>query len=234
MLFEVDERIFDRFPHAQVGILVVDNLDNQTGSSQARYILSEAVKDTGQRIQGDALLDLGELTAWREAYKWFGAPKRQRSSIESLLKRVQKGQDIPSINPLVDIYNAVSLRHHLPCGGEDIHHIHGPMRLTLADGDESFQTIGSDVDQPPNPGEVVYKDDRGCICRCWNWREADRTKLTGETTSAILFVEVLQGDQSGVLGEALDHLDQLTTHLLGGTTKRFIASKDNPTWQIER
>ena len=96
-----------------------------------------------------------------------------------------------SISPLVDLYNAVSLRHLLPCGGEDLDAVRGDVRLTLAAGGESFVPLGSADELPPAPGEVVYADDAGIICRAWNWREAERTKLTPETTRAVLVIEAL-------------------------------------------
>ena len=53
-----------------------------------------------------------------------------------------------SISPLVDLYNAVSLRHALPCGGEDRAAIVGDVRLTRAAGGEPFRTIGAAEDDP--------------------------------------------------------------------------------------
>ncbi len=62
----------------------------------------------------------------------------------------------------------------------------GDIRLTKATGDESFITLGSDKSEPPYEGEIVYKDDEGAICRCWNWRESVRTMLTEDTKNAFL------------------------------------------------
>ena len=85
---------------------------------------------------------------------------------------MSKGGEIGPINPLVDIYNGLSLKYGIPVGGEDIDKFEGNVRLTLASGDEEFMTLGSEKSEPPSPGEIVYKDDAGAICRCFNWREA--------------------------------------------------------------
>jgi DNA/RNA-binding domain of Phe-tRNA-synthetase-like protein len=108
-----------------------------------------------------------------------------------LMKRVSKGNHIGTINPLVDIYNATSLRYGLPCGGEDIDTFRGDIRLTKALGDESFITLGTDESAPPYEGEIVYKDDEGAICRCWNWRESVRTMLRESTKNAFLCIELV-------------------------------------------
>ncbi len=98
-----------------------------------------------------------------------------------MLKRVSTGKGLGTINPLVDIYNSISLKYAMPCGGEDMDKFIGDIRLTKATGDESFITLGSDKSEPPYEGEIVYKDDEGAICRCWNWRESVRTMLTEDT-----------------------------------------------------
>ncbi len=119
-----------------------------------------------------------------------------------------------------------------PCGGEDLDQMEGDLRLALADGTEPFMTIGSDENDPPKEGEVVYKDDAGCVCRCWNWREADRTKLTEDTKNAILVIESLESNREGELKEALESLSKLVNVLLGGTTEIQVLNKENREMEI--
>jgi DNA/RNA-binding domain of Phe-tRNA-synthetase-like protein len=78
------------------------------------------------------------IAVWREAFRKFKTRKGARASIEALLKRVQNGGRIGNINPLVDIYNSISLKYGLPCGGEDMDTFSGDLRLTTADGSEPF------------------------------------------------------------------------------------------------
>ena len=50
------------------------------------------------------------IAAWRGAFSAFGAkPKKYPCSAEALVGRVLKGQALPRINVLVDLYNAVSV-----------------------------------------------------------------------------------------------------------------------------
>lgn len=132
--------------------------------------------------------------------------KGARCSIEALLKRIEKENHLGTINPLVDIYNTISLLYGIPCGGEDIDNIKGDILLTKALGTESFITLGSDKSEPPYEGEVVYKDDEGAICRCWNWREGVRTMLTEETKNAFICLEQVDSNRIDELSEALDVL----------------------------
>src|SRR3546814_1800668 len=114
------------------------------------------------------------LASWAEAYKAFGAkPNRTPCSVDALRKRVLKQGGLPAINAVVDVYNALSLRYAIPVGGEDLAAYAGSPRLVVADGSERFETTagGEAAVSSPEPGEVVWRDDRGVTCRRWNWRQ---------------------------------------------------------------
>lgn len=167
------------------------------------------------------------IKVWREAFKKFKTKKGARSSIEALLKRVRNENHLGNINPLVDIYNSISLKHGLPCGGEDIDTFVGNIRLTKAIGNESFITLGTDENASPYEGEVVYKDDEGAICRCWNWREAVRTMLTVNTKNAFLCIESIDERRLQELENALEDLAKNVEDNLGGICKISVLDINN-------
>ncbi len=144
-----------------------------------------------------------------------------------MLKRVHKGDHIGNINPLVDIYNSISLKYALPCGGEDIDTFVGNMRLTRANGDELFITLGTDENAPPYEGEIVYKDDAGAVCRCWNWRESARTMLTENTINAFLCIELVDNNRMSDFKNALSELAKLVQDNLGGMYRISILDINN-------
>ncbi|MFE9333173.1 B3/4 domain-containing protein [Streptomyces sp. NPDC006925] len=141
--------------------------------------------------------------AWREAFRAFGAkPKRTRPSVDALLRRAPEG--LPRIDRLTDIYNAVSVAHVVPLGGEDLDRYAGPLRLTRAEGTEPFELMsgGEPVTEHPRAGEVVWRDDAGVTCRRWNWRQCVRTRLTTETTRAVFLLDALGPMDDTALREA--------------------------------
>ena len=150
-----------------------------------------------------------------------------------MLKRVHNGNHIGNINALVDIYNSISLRYALPCGGEDIDTFVGDIRLTKAVGDEEFITLGSNESASPYEGEIVYKDDKGAICRCLNWRESVRTMLTENTKNAILCMELVDKNRLEDFKNALKDLSNLVEENLGGTSKVLILDMNNNKAEIE-
>jgi DNA/RNA-binding domain of Phe-tRNA-synthetase-like protein len=95
--------------------------------------------------------------------------------------------------PLVDAYNAVSLHHVLPAGGEDSDRLVGRARLALADGSEDFIVLGggAEVVDHPEPGEVVWADEHSVTCRRWSWRQCRRTQLTEASSYAYFLLERL-------------------------------------------
>jgi DNA/RNA-binding domain of Phe-tRNA-synthetase-like protein len=135
------------------------------------------------------------LEAWREAYRGFGAkPQRTPCSAEALRKRAQRDGGLPPINRMVDLYNALSVRWAVPIGGEDLAAYQGLPRLVRATGDEAFKMVsnGEPAVEHPEPGEVVWRDDRGVTCRRWNWRQGPRTRLDLPTTEMWFVIERLE------------------------------------------
>jgi DNA/RNA-binding domain of Phe-tRNA-synthetase-like protein len=148
-----------------------------------------------------------------------------------MLRSAHSGR-LRSIDSLVDLYNTISLRHQLPVGGEDLAKILGDIRLTRAHGDELFVPLGAEAPESPPPGAVIYRDDESVICSCWNWREAERTMLTPETTEAVLVIESIPPLDPAAVHIAIDDLAALVTRHLGGTAAVTVLNADNPMVEI--
>jgi len=218
--FIIEDDFWELFPKAKIGVIVFNGIDN-TIKDKKKYkeIIRNSEKEALKYLTSENFSTNKVIRVWREAFKKFKTKKGARSSIEALMKRVDKGNSIGTINPLVDIYNSISLKYALPCGGEDIVTFAGDIRLTKAAGKENFITLGSQKSSPPYKGEIIYKDDKGAVCRCWNWREAVRTMLTEDTKKAFLCIESVDENRSDDLDKALNELADLVKKNLGGTYK---------------
>ena len=222
MQFVIEEEIFARFSDVAVAVIAARGICNAVGEDEATAIaalLRDAQASIPQRIEASEVTSHPYIAPWREAYRQFGAkPKKYPSSIENLVRRVLKGQMIGSVNPLVDLYNVISLRHLLPIGGEDLDAMQGNLQLTVAGEDEApVKLLGEAEARAPYADEVIYKDDIGTVCRRWNWKEAERTKLTPQTTNAVLVVESLPPIARATVQQAVDELAALVEQHLGGT-----------------
>ena len=211
-LLRVDPRVADRFPTYRGLVLFAHDLQNGPSDERSRTLLREAEEHAKRAFAVQPLAEHGHIIAWREAYRAFGVkPQRMLKSAEALISRVLKNGELPVINRLVDAYNAVSVRHVVPCGGEDLAQVRGQVMLKFADGSESFETMkdGSPFLEHPVPGEVVWADDAGVTCRAWNWRQGTRTRLTEATTAAYFLFDTLAPITIAALEQAGDELAEL-------------------------
>ena len=130
--FAIEPAFWELFPQAEIGIVVARGIDNAHESSEdVKAALAEANKAALAHVPDPTISKNPAVAVWREAFQQFKTKKGARSSIEALLKRASGGREVGSINPLVDIYNTVSLTYALPCGGEDIDTFAGDLRLTV-------------------------------------------------------------------------------------------------------
>jgi DNA/RNA-binding domain of Phe-tRNA-synthetase-like protein len=227
----IDPGIFALFPEAKVALVIVSGIDNRPRPDRPlEASLREAQAGAVARLGQGALTEHPRIQCWREAYRAFGAkPKDNPSSIENLVRRALKGDPLRSINPLVDLYNVVSLTHLLPAGGEDLDAVEGDILLTRASaGESAVKLLGESEERAPKPGEVIYKDDLGAICRRWNWKEADRTKLTEETRNAMLVLEAIPPISGDELESAANELEGLVRRRCGGEAKVELLDRRRP------
>ncbi|MGG7098484.1 B3/B4 domain-containing protein [Clostridium sardiniense] len=226
--FIVEDDFWNIFPNAKIGIVVCDGIDN-TIKNEDKYkdIIFSSEKEALNHLTNPEFSSNEVIKVWRDAFQKFKKKKGARSSIEALLKRVHNGNHLGTINPLVDIYNSISLKYGLPCGGEDIDTFVGDIKLTKAVGDENFVTLGTDKSEPPYEGEIVYKDNEGAICRCFNWRESVRTMLTENTKNAFLCIELIDEKRLDEFQNALKDLAETVQGDLGGTCNISIIDINN-------
>ncbi|MHA7286270.1 B3/B4 domain-containing protein [Arthrobacter sp. MDT3-44] len=208
----VDSSVFSLRPDYRAVLLAVDGLLPGPSDESSDLLLQAAETSAREALEELPVENLPQVAAWREAYKSFGAkPQRTRNSLESLLRRA--GSGLPRVNRLTDIYNAVSVLHQVPLGGEDLAGYTGPPRLIRATGVEPFDTVagGEEVVEHPDPGEVIWCDEAGVTCRRWNWRQGRRTQLTDGTTTALFILDALAPLTDDALTAAAD---DLTGHLM--------------------
>jgi DNA/RNA-binding domain of Phe-tRNA-synthetase-like protein len=189
---QVDDAVFALRPDYRALLVVIEGLAGGPSDARSDALLARAEQVALGLIATTPVEDLPQIAAWRAAYRAFGAkPQRTRNSLEALTRRASAG--LPRVNRLTDTYNAISVIHQVPLGGEDLDGYAGSPRLRRALGPETFDTIaaGEPAVDHPEPGEVIWCDDAGVTCRRWNWRQCRRTALTASTTSALFIIDAL-------------------------------------------
>jgi len=188
MKFKVSPKIFTNYPTLIEAVVVLRDIDNTIAGDEILSLLRKEELNKRSTIKKEDLVNHPQIKTWREAFQSFGSkPSKFTSSVEALLKRVLQGQELPDINPLVNLYNYCSIKHILPFGGEDFAGVYGDMELKYCSGSEEYYAIFSRTNEPPEKGEIAWVDGKGVTCRKWNWRQCDRTKIT-ETTKEGYFI----------------------------------------------
>ena len=231
--YRVDESVFARFPDYVRGVVVARDVKNGETPADLVARLREAEASLRSRLSLDTVADLPAISSWREAFRSFGAsPSKFRPSIEALVRRALRGEDLPSISKLVDIGTIVSLRFLAPVGGHALDDVRADLELRTATGNESFIAFGSDELEQPSPGEIIFAEGDVVLTRRWTWRQAKHT-IVADTTRFIEFnVDGLPPTSREEVEKACQETAGLVQELCGGSTSFSILSRDNPSMII--
>ena len=223
------------FPNTRVALVVASELELKPERTPAlARAIAEVEAEVGAYLRGRALAAVPELQVWRAAYKAMGVKKTSyRSSVERLLKQIQQGRGLPRVGNLVDCYNAVSARHRLPIGADDLNKVAGGLAFRRArPGDDFFALGAADAaDDPPKAGEVVYADAQKLLCRRWNWYQDARSATTPGTRRAALTVQWLGGETR--LEPAVEELAAWLGAHCGARTAWAIADAGAPRAEVD-
>ncbi|MDN0199838.1 phenylalanine--tRNA ligase beta subunit-related protein [Streptomyces sp. S.PNR 29] len=205
--FRLSPTVADAFPDALIALVTATGLRGREPWPRTTAALEELEQQLADGIWRPADETDPRIEAWHTAYRSFGTnPRRIRPSVDALGRRLAKKGALPRINPAVDSYNAVSVRHGLPAGAFDLDHVTGDVDIRHADGTESFTPLGEpDAVENPKAGEIIYADTTGVLTRHWNHRDAHRTRVTEDSTHVVFVLETLQAARDGDLLEVAAH-----------------------------
>jgi lysyl-tRNA synthetase class 2 len=220
MRLKVEDEIWNAFPGLHLGVVMARNIDNAGDAAEVRRATGAIQKRIRREFERETLSQDPRIQTWRRAYSQFGAkPKKYPSSVENLYRMTLKNLDLRSINPVVDITNYVSLKHIIPAGGDDLDRVQGDIRLMFASGGEPFIPLNGEVVERAAVGEVIYRDEKDVLCRRWNWRECEKTKVEARTRAVCLVLEALPPIGRSEVSTALRELGDLVMSHCGGNVR---------------
>jgi DNA/RNA-binding domain of Phe-tRNA-synthetase-like protein len=233
MKFKIDSKILEQFPGLNIGIVVAKGINNAAINDEIMDLIREESKTIRENFNKETLSANPRIGAWRKAYSSFGAkPKKYKCSVENLYRMILEGIELRHINKIVDIYNYISIKHMIPVGGDDIDKVDGDITLKFALGNEPFTKLNSQEIENPKEGEIVYTDSKEVLCRRWNWRECDKSKMTEDTKNVTLAVEGLPPVTNEEVKTILKELSELVQNFCGGEIKTFVLDNAMPEVEI--
>ncbi|NIH85114.1 B3/B4 domain-containing protein [Amycolatopsis granulosa] len=178
--------IWSDFPQLVPGVLHAQHAGT-TGEHLEHYWRIAA-----ERLAAGTESGLPEIQAWRHAFARMGLkPTRYRCAAESLLRRFRREGSLPSIHPLIDLANAVSLAYAIPVAVFDADAIDGLLEVRYATGDETYLALSGETEHP-EPGEVIFADEHGqAHARRWTHRQSARSAVSAGTGSVLIVAEAL-------------------------------------------
>ncbi|MDO4991216.1 MAG: phenylalanine--tRNA ligase beta subunit-related protein [Eubacteriales bacterium] len=232
--FTVDPAVFAKLPDYCLGVVVVEGFDNAAPCPAIDAMLDQSAADFAARHAGDNVRELPGVKACREAFQALSMnPNKFMVSIEALAKRVQKNGALPHINPLVDLGNALSLRHEVPMGAHDIDKMEPcGIAVRFAGEGDSFLPMGEEAVEVMPEGELCYVSGHTVKTRRWMWRQSEDGKITAETSHVFFPID---GFSSVNLDSVLAAREELAAFLrdeLGLTVKLGFIDRDHPEMEI--
>jgi len=229
MIFSIQKELFDILPDLTIGMAVAMGVDNTRPSKEIDDLLAQAVEEMRKSFSSEKAQDHPRIKPWRSAFSKLGiSGSKFQSSIESMARRVLKGDPFPKINPLVDLYNSVSLRFFVPMGGHDLDTLEGNIHLRFAEGWEPFTPMGGGETSVVPKGELVYCDDREVLTRNWVWRQCEKDKATEKTKNIFIPIDVLGEVGKERADEIILELSRLIPRYLGGTLFSTVLTREKP------
>jgi DNA/RNA-binding domain of Phe-tRNA-synthetase-like protein len=224
--FHITPAVADAFPGTLIALVTATGLRGRETWPHTTAALEDLEQQVADGTWHPADETDPRIEAWHTAYRSFGTnPRRIRPSVDALGRRFAKKGTLPRINPAVDSYNAVSVRHGLPAGAFDLDHVTGDVAIQHADGSESFTPLGEpDTVEHPKPGEIIYADTAGVLTRHWNHRDSHRTRVTEDSTHVAFVLETLHAERdSDLLKVAADELQELLAPHTAQTTAYYLS-----------
>lgn len=229
LYYTIAPEIFARFPGYTRGVVLAYEVSNRASPPELVDLLRQAEAGLREQLSLEALTAQPRIAAWREAYRSFGAkPSEFRSSIEAMARRALRNEPLPTINALVDIGNALSLRHLVTVGGHSLDEVKQDIALRLASGSETFTAFGSDQVEAPLPGEVIFAEGQVVLTRRWSWRQANHTLTLPETRSIEINVDGLPPVTPAEVEAICQEVAAWVSRFCGGRIHHEILSAEKP------
>ena len=233
MRFSIQRELFDLLPDLTIGMVVAKGVDNTRLSEEIDHLLTQVTEEMKKSFAADKAQDHPRIKPWRNAFSTLGiSGSKFPSSIESMVRRILKGDPFPRINPLVDLYNSVSLKYLVPMGGHNLDTLEGDIHLRFAEGWEPFIPMGGGESVVVPKGELVYRDDREVLTRNWVWRQCEKDKVDGKTRNIFIPIDVLGEVGRGCAVEIIEDLSRMIPSYLGGTVLSEMLDRANPSVQL--
>ena len=235
MEFRVSKKFFESVPNAMFGVVVVKNFNNRESYEFIKKLLTESIAACQKNYENIKVKESGNIIPYREAFNKLGInPNKYMCSIEALITRIGKGNTIPSINPVVDLGNALSIKYTLPVGAHDIDKFDAKgIEIREAIETDEFIPFGSIEVEHPDLGETIYVSGSDVKTRRWTWRQGENSKITEESKNIFFPIDGFSDFNKGNVLLLQKELADILSNNLNLEIKIGVVDKEHPVFTID-
>ncbi len=222
MKFIVSGEVFEKLPDLYFGVVIGNQINNKKNLPELIDLMEKEMNKTENNLRDINLKEYAEIIPYREAFvKLDINPNRFMSSVEAMVKRVSKGNFLPSINPIVDLVNIISLRYILPMGAHDLDALEGGIAVRFSRNGDAFIPLGEETAEILENGELIYADAKRVRTRRWIWRQSEIGKVDENSENIFFPIDGFQSNKEKVL-QAADELELLLKKYFNCKTQKGV------------
>lgn len=227
MFFRIEKSILNAGSGVYTGVVVASGLNNKDANPYILELLNQQIEKVDKELEGKNIKELPELEEYRNSMKSFGInPSKYPCSIEAILTRIMKKHEFPSVSPVVDLGNYISIKYKLPVGVHDINTMNGDLEVRLSvdsDCTDDNKVNGEEL----KSGEPVYAVNESIRTRKWLWRQMPAGRVTETSTDFIFPIDGFQNNKATV-DAACSELVELLNNIFGVEAEKNVINRENP------
>ncbi|MGB4439263.1 MAG: phenylalanine--tRNA ligase beta subunit-related protein [Sedimentibacter sp.] len=229
MRYTIDKSVFKLNPNIKFGILVGKNIVNSETTAEDEKRLRKAENKMREEIKPENLRDLQNVALYRDVMIKSGInPNKYPPSVEAMFKRIIKGGQLPVINALVDLCNAVSIEQGISLGGHDLRDIHEDLEVRYSRKGDIFLPFGAEEYEDVQEGELVFTSGKIVQTLKWVWRQSELGKLTNESNNVFFQLVGFEYDEESTLYKAVNDIENLVINRFQGNCRKYIVDINDP------
>lgn len=233
MRFAVSGKVFEVLENACFGVVVARGIDNKKPNAEISHLLDLSIHFIEDKFRDAKVKEAEEIVFYRKAFETLGInPNKFMSSIEAMTLRISKGKGFPAINPVVDLGNAISLKHLVPLGAHDLDRAQGDIQVRFSRGEDKFIPFGQVDEESLEPGELIYSVGDKVKTRRWIWRQSEQGKVTAESKNIFFPIDGFRELNANSVMMARDELAECLQKFFSCRVSVGLVDKDHMEMEI--
>jgi DNA/RNA-binding domain of Phe-tRNA-synthetase-like protein len=228
MKFVVEDEVFNVLGDVCFGVVLAKGVDNTLSYSECSRLLESSIKMIEEKFTAAKAKEASEIRPYREAFlKLSINPNKFMSSIEAMASRIEKKKGFPSINPIVDLGNAISLKHLVPLGAHDVDAAAGDIWVRFSQQRDRFIPFGETQEEFLEKGELIYSVGDKVKTRRWIWRQSEEGKVTEISKNIFCPIDGFADQNCSSVVAARDELAEQLQRIFGCQVEVGFVDKDH-------